>query len=370
MRSATDPFAAIEMRVRFAAGSLALAVAVALGGCHSVGPQTVEDDRVDYSTAITESWKQQTLLNVVKLRYADPPVFVDVGQIVAGYTLETAVSVGAADQDSPLGTTSSLSLGGSGRFTDRPTITYVPLTGSSFINSLITPLAPVSLFSAIQAGWPADSIVRLGVSVINGIANEQFSGGGYAPADPEFPRLIELLRELQLSGALTIRVERGPEGGAGTLFVLRNDNITPATAALGRELRGLLRLDPERADFALVYGRTAATGGEIAVQSRSLLNILQLMSGQAVVPDAHIAQGRASAMSDNVNQVSLPEFRILSSQDRPPTPYVAQRYRDTWFYVDDTDLQSKRIFALIMMLFTLADTSPQRAAPVITIPAQ
>jgi hypothetical protein len=371
MKSATiGPFAAVETRERCAPGSLVLAAAIVLGGCHSVGPQTVEGDRVDYSTAITESWKQQTLLNVVKLRYADPPVFVDVGQIVAGYSLETAVNVAAADQNSPLGGGSTFSLGGSGRFTDRPTITYVPLTGSAFINGLITPIPPVSLFSAIQAGWPADAIVRLGISVINGISNEQFTGGGYAPADPGFSRIIELMRELQLSGGLAIRIERATEGGAATLFVLRNENIAPATAELARELRRLLQLDAERSDFSLVYGRTASSGGEIAVQSRSLLNILQLMSSQAAVPAEHVLQGRASAMPDNADRVSLPGFKILSSQERPEMVYVAQRYRDTWFYVDDTDLQSKRVFAFIMMLFTLADSSPERAAPVITIPVQ
>ena len=162
----------------------AFAASTAISGCQGIGPRTVEADRIDYSTSITESWKQQTLLNIVKLRYADPPLFVDVGQIVAGYSLETAVTVGAADQNSPLGGGNSFSVGGSGRFTDRPTITYVPLTGNAFVTGLITPIPPVSLFSAIQAGWAADSIVRLGVSVINGISNEQFIGRQLLPGRP------------------------------------------------------------------------------------------------------------------------------------------------------------------------------------------
>ena len=41
---------------------------LALAGCTHLGPKTVAGDRFDYSTAIADSWKQQTLLKIMKLR--------------------------------------------------------------------------------------------------------------------------------------------------------------------------------------------------------------------------------------------------------------------------------------------------------------
>ena len=48
---------------------------------------TVARDRFDYITAISDSWKAQMLLNVVKLRYADAPVFLDVASVITQYWL-------------------------------------------------------------------------------------------------------------------------------------------------------------------------------------------------------------------------------------------------------------------------------------------
>src|SRR5262245_7554615 len=200
----------------------------ALTGCRSIGPSTIARDRFDDSSAITESWKRQTLLNIVKLRYLDPPIFVDVGQIVSGYTLESALSASGAFSHDPAGAAiggTSAALGGSIRYTDRPTITYVPMTGNKFVRALMTPLPPESVFQAIASGWAADGILVATVSTINGLENQQASLEGATPPDPKFLRVLQLLREIQDSGAIGLRVRKeGPPGSAGVLVVVRRQN--------------------------------------------------------------------------------------------------------------------------------------------------
>ena len=157
----------------------ALVAILLFAGCSGIGPSTLTRDRFDYTGAVAESWKSQMLLNLVKLRYGDTPVFLDVGQIVSGYTMQSTISaLGTIFNTSgpvPGVPNSSVTLGGQGQFTDRPTITYAPLMGERFARSLMTPIPPPALLSLIQAGYPITLVLRLGVHVINGIQNR--SGG-------------------------------------------------------------------------------------------------------------------------------------------------------------------------------------------------
>jgi hypothetical protein len=132
--------------------SLCLLVLALLAGCTHLGPRTVAVDRFDYSTAIADSWKQQTLLNIVKLRYMDLPVFVDVASIVAGYSMQTGGSLNGTLSSKSAIQGNFLAAGGSAIYTDRPTITYVPLTGEKFLRGLMTPIDPKNIFFRFHPG--------------------------------------------------------------------------------------------------------------------------------------------------------------------------------------------------------------------------
>jgi hypothetical protein len=350
--------------------NFALVAALAFCGCKSIGPGTVARDRYDYSSSISESWKRQTLLNIVKLRYLDPPIFVDVGQIVAGYTLETGASLGgqlALPQDN------SLSLGVSGKYTDRPTVTYVPLTGNEFVRALMTPLPPESVFFMIQSGWPADGVLYAACASLNGLKNQETSYSSVIPPEPAFMRVLELLRNIQRSGAVSFRVKQDSTAKhTSSLLVFRAKDVPPQTAAEIRELRELLHLDQEADEFSLVFGSNPSNSREVAVVTRSILHIMSTMAAQVSVPLSDVLEGRAGpgleTAGGGVNAVRL--VKIHNSKEQPDDACVAVFYRKSWFWIDDRDLASKRALAFMMMLFTLADSGGKQNLPMITIPAQ
>jgi hypothetical protein len=341
-------------------------------GCKGIGPRTVARDRFEFSDSISESWKRQTLLNIVKLRYLDPPVFVDVGQIVAGYSLETGLTAGGSLPETTGLGGNTATLGGSVRFTDRPTITYTPLTGNKFIKALMTPLPPDSVFFMVQSGYPADAVFFAAVGTLNGLKNQECLLAGVAPPDAGFVRALELLRKLQLSGAVGMRVEQDAKKQTTSIVTFRSENISEPTLADARELRQLLHLDPDAKELKLVFGSAAANDKELAVLTRSLLHIMNTMAAQVEVPVEHVTAGRATPGFDASTSAIAEQrlVRIRSAKEKPSDAFVAIRYRDYWFWIDDRDLKTKRAFAFMMALFTLSETGEKENLPLITIPAQ
>ena len=191
--------------MRYGALSVLVALLV-LSGCTTIGPKTVPRDRFDYNTAIADSWKEQTLLNIVKLRYADMPLFVEVASVVSGYSLESGVNLNGTISGPDTVQGDFLSLGASGKFTDRPTITYAPITGSKFNQSFMQPIPPKAILFLVHSGWPADYVLPITLSSINGYRGRISAGKDSRQGDLEFYQTIELLRKIQKSGAVEMRV--------------------------------------------------------------------------------------------------------------------------------------------------------------------
>ena len=346
---------------------LNVALVAALTGCTSIGPKTVPIDRSDYAAAIADSWKQQTLLNVVKIRYMDLPVFMDVASVVAGYSLQTGVAVNALVTDGNYRQGNLGSVGGSAIYTDRPTITYVPMTGEKFLRGLITPIDPKNIFFMLQSGYAADFILGLTVESLNGVRNSSTARGTVRDADPDFVRALTLMRDVQADGALGMRVEEDKARNATGVVFFRRDDVSPEITAKAGEIRRLLKLPADGEKFTLVYSPARGTERELTVNSRSMLQILGAIASFVDVPAEH-TQGNSVAPT----LVNMPadRARIHSGRDKPEHAFAAVKYRDYWFWVDESDFVTKRVLVAVMFFFTLADTGSDTKLPLITIPAQ
>jgi hypothetical protein len=345
--------------------------AVAFSGCTHLGPRTVAVDRFEYSTAIADSWKQQTLLNIVKLRYMDLPVFVDVASVVGGYSMQTGVSVNGTLSSEKAVQGNLLAAGGQAIYTDRPTITYVPLTGEKFLRGLMTPIEPKNIFFMLQSGYAADFVLGLTVESLNGVRNRSTAAGVMREADPDFVRALDLLHDVQATGAFGMRVEEDKAKGSAAVLFFRREDVPGDTLEKTAEIRRLLKLPAEQQKYVITYSPVRGAENELAVNSRSLIQIMAAFASYMDVPEAHLKDHSTVPAFEN----SSPErrgtnVRIHSGRDKPASSFVAVHYRDHWFWIQDGDWQTKRALTAVMFFFTLAETSGNDKLPLITIPAQ
>jgi hypothetical protein len=343
-----------------------LLLLIGIAGCAPIGPATITRDRFDYTTVIADSWKRQMLLNIVKIRYGDAPIFLDVASIISQYGLLTDVNANFGWSTPPSG--NSQSVGIAGHYLDRPTITYSLMTGEKFARSLMTPIQPVSVMSLIEGGYPIDLVFRLLVHSINGIQNQFGGTARMRPADPEFYPLLEKLRRIQDSGTVALRV-RKKDNQAELVMVFRKHK-TEEIEREGREVRRMLGLKKEGNEFRIVYGSAPSGDDEIALLTRSIIEIFSDISASVEVPPEHVAEQRASpTMESGGEGFRPPMVRILYSDSRPGDDFAAVPYRDGWFWIDDRDYRSKKLFSFLMFVMTLTETGVKEGTPIVTISA-
>ncbi len=346
-----------------AALSVAFA-ALAAAGCVSVPAGKIDADRMDFGQVVQESWKRQTLLNVVRLRYADPPMFLDVASIINSYSLSGSVSGGASLQKAP--NADSFSLGAAGAWSNTPTVTYQPLMGDRFTRSLLQPIPPAAVFQLMQGGLSPELVMRTTVRSVNGLRGDALGG----PADPGFRELTESLSRLQRGNGLGTRIEARKDGSALIMIVRREAKETARLEDEGR-IRELLGLDEGISEIEVVYGFAPRSGREIAMTTRTMLGIMIELGMDIELPAGHAASGRTLPFPRPTGDAKWEALiHVRSGPARPADSYVAVPYKGYWYWVDDTDLSSKRTFTFLMILFSLAETGQTSVAPVVTVPSR
>jgi hypothetical protein len=339
-------------------------VLLALAGCMSVSPTHLTTDRMEYGQVVAESWKQQMLINVVRLRYADAPVFLDVASIINSHTV--GGNAGAQAALTSGSTPDAFGLSGSGAWSNTPTVTYQPLLGDRFTRSLLKPIPPVSIFQLLQGGWSADLVFPTVVASINGLRNASVG----VPSDTGFDELTDALSRIQHAGNIGIEVEPRKDGD-GVLLVLRRPGTGDEPSDDSRRARELLGLASDAGQFEIVYGMFPRAPDQVAVLTRSMMEIIVQLGFGIDLPAADVASGRVLAGKRQAGDSEGKRLvHIRSGAEAPADTYAAVKYKGNWYWIDESDVESKRTFTFLMILFSLAETGQSAPAPVVTVPSR
>ena len=320
------------------------------------------------------------LLNIVRLRYIEMPDFLALSSIITSYSYDSSLGLSGTVTNNP--STEILTGNANLKYTEKPTITYAPLAGQEFAQRLLKPISVDGIFSLGQAGWPVDLLMAIGLQRINNIKNMGF-GSVPAPGEvdkerqfkkeardlKQFSRVLQLMIILADKGVL--EVQRKNDGQEEHSQLNFSNNQDPAVQQLVAEFKRTLQLDAKLNSFRITSRTTERRSNEITIQSRSLLSMMAFLARGVMVPEEDEQAGKVVVLPEEAQKAIATHgaLKIHSQEKMPVDPYVAVQYRNTWFYIDNADITSKRTFSTLQIIFQLQAPSKGAAAPLLTLPA-
>ena len=360
---------------------LIAAILLLISGCAARGAKRMPADRFDYNAAIAQSTREQMLLNIVRSRYLEVPVFLTVSSVLTQYEYDSSLGLGGIFESGS--GTNDIFFGETNlRFSERPTITYLPVEGQEFSAHLLSDIPAEIIFAAAQAGWPVDVFMRIAVQRLGTAENMSFgeipaSGDSGSKTQIEsdlkklkrFERMINLI--FILSDSEVIEVQLVEENGKTERYLIIAEEVAEDLRPMLGELRQLIGLS-NRNRFRITDRVTNLKDDEISIQTRSVMAMMEFMARGVEVPLEHLEDGwvidYGLQSSEGEMAKALIPFTMHSSKNRPENVFAAVRFRDHWYYIDEADITSKRALSLIIVLLRLQAPTPSGAAPILTLP--
>ena len=360
---------------------LIVALMFLIAGCAAQGAKRVPADRFDYNAAIARSTREQMLINIVRSRYLEVPVFLTVSSVLTQYEYDRSLGLGGV-LESGNDAIDALSGDTNLRFSERPTITYLPVEGQEFSAHLLAEIPSELIFAAAQSGWPIDIFMRIGIQRIGALENMSFGeipATGYGETQTRsateleklrrFERMIELIFTLSDREVIEVIHVEANEKSENYLVIV--DDVPEDLRSELNELRQLIGL-ANRSRFRITERVINLKDDELSIQTRSIMAMMEFMARGVEVPREHLQGGRVVdyGLQDSNGELmkGLIPFKMRSSKDRPENAFAAVRFHDYWYYIDHNDITSKRALSLIIILFRLQAPTPAGAAPILTLP--
>ncbi|WP_250847132.1 hypothetical protein [Aquisphaera insulae] len=394
----------------------------AAGACGCLGPRAVKFSRLRYNEAYRDTNDEQLLLNIVRLRYADSPVFIDLPNITSQFEV-----AGSGNYQGGYGLQfpgrTSLGVGGV-TARDTPTLSYHPREGREIARALLTPLS-ADFFSLVTLGANIEQLLMLTINDFNDVRNAT-QATVLSPRTPDdnarFREGAQLLASLIERDAMELLIgtteddedssEAVPSSSVrgtdllnaakdGYVFRSRGQNkVTLVKRERGlilkvrpnyvnspdlRRLAEIYRFAPGRRIYqvkselsadatAREPGPLGEDGATIYINLRSVLQVLTFLSKGVCVPAEHVECGIApttrgpDGMPFDWTVVTRGFFFVHSDRHRPKRSEVAIQYRGYWFYIAPNDVSSRASLAILEMLFALEESEEKPGGPLLTLP--
>lgn len=359
--------------------------------------------RLQYNQAVQLSDQRELLLNLVRLRYTEAPEFFAISAISTQMRYQADAEIGGQFGEESDDGVALVAPGVSVEYSESPTITFVPQRDKDFSRQLVSPVELENIYLLTHYGWAFDRVLRLLVTEINGVMNIRSREYTSKPMIElkAFRDVAVALRQLEKSGQLALGVENKTAYLAVPVkadsvsvedaltavrdgYRLDQDEKTGNLVLAESRNHYVIRIredvweDAESAQLLQSLGIKAGTRimdlglvadsreGELGVKTRSVLGVMAYLSNAVEVPPEHFALAGAPLAEDEILQELL---SVRVSVDPPEQAFISVQHRGYWFYVDDTDLESKQTLGLLTSLIRLSiDADGAQAVPVLTLP--
>ncbi len=344
-------------------------LALGLSACSNLGSVALPPDRLAFNGSLSNSDEQQSLLNIVRLRYTDSPYFLAVNNVVSQFNFGSSFGTNIANAAPPPALLGSATA--NFNYSEAPTITYTPLQGEDYVNRLLTPIDLDVVYMLFRSGWSVHHLSPLLVQRMGEYENAVLASrpiSGRIPVYKPFKKVAGVFRHLQDAENL----------------VISKDRINGVFAIKVR-IKHYSQLSTEDRSILSHFGVTASSPqlwfvstpskekNNVFLETRTMLGMLYYLSKGVVVPEYDIEHrqalmtyykdGKAFDWATVVNGV----IRVRSCRSKPSNAYVAVPYRGSWFYISQSDFNSKETLNLLSIMMGIYQGKIQSTMPVFTV---
>jgi hypothetical protein len=356
---------------RFILSSLTLLIFL-MSGCAQLGPDFMENGRNEYNKVLANTNDEEMLLNLVRRRYADSIAILEVNSVST--SLEWKRSGGLIANIFEDTDNNNLGIRGDGSYSEKPTITYLPLQGSNYVRNVLSPIKPEIILLLTRSGWSIERLLRLTANKINGINNASEASGptpNFEPSYKNFKALANIFYQLQQKNMVSFGYQL--EGNANKLALLIRQKFIASNEV--KSLLTALNLSTRNTTIPLTTNFSSGTeGASIEINLRSLAGIQFFLSHGVLIPDHDIVNNRVKVTKTkdgqnfNWQNILSDLFVVYSQKEKPINASVKVKYRGHWFFIKDNDMESKYTLMLLNQISALQSGNIEKVGPVLTLP--